>query len=145
MLQDTKDRLKRIEKELNAVLHTMADGVVIIDMEGRITYANPQAEKILGMRRNTIEGAYYFDNKWKQIDDEGDPLKEEELPVAIALKHKKSLKDYIHGITDGEGNTKKDQAITDERRYLLLELMGYLAGDYRHFAYGNTMQGEKQA
>jgi len=106
MLQDTKDRLKRIEKELNAVLHTMADGVVIIDMEGRITYANPQAEKILGMRRNTIEDAYYFDNKWKQIDEEGNPLKEEELPVAIALKHKKSLKDYIHGITDGEGNTK---------------------------------------
>lgn len=79
----------------------MANGVVIIDMEGRITYANPQAEKILGMRRNTIEDAYYFDNKWKQIDEEG--------------------------------------------RYLLLELMGYLAGDYRHFAYGNTIQGEKQA
>lgn len=106
MPQDTQSRIKRIEKELNAVLYTMADGVVIIDMEGKISYANPQAEKILGMRRNDIEEAYYFDNKWKQIDEEGNPLKPEELPVAVALKHKKSIKDYIHGITDGEGNTK---------------------------------------
>ncbi|MCL6471501.1 MAG: PAS domain S-box protein [Firmicutes bacterium] len=69
-------------RNLDKVIETIPDGIVTVDINGRFTFANAAAEKILGVERSKIIGRAYDDPPWKitAIDDK--PLPSEKLPVA---------------------------------------------------------------
>ncbi|MCW5695188.1 MAG: PAS domain S-box protein [Bauldia sp.] len=59
-LEDFRDALQRIE-ELEAVLDTATDGVVVIDGAGRITSANRSAEALFGVEATDMLGRPFAD------------------------------------------------------------------------------------
>ena len=92
--------------EVEHILHTIADGLVIVNPAGEITHANPAAEKILNLRRDDIVGRYYQDGDWQHIDGDGAPYPPEQLPLALALGEQKVVEGLEHGIIASDGEVK---------------------------------------
>jgi PAS domain S-box-containing protein len=92
-----QDELRQKEQDLTRVLETMAEGVGIIDTSGNMTYANPMAQKILGLTGNAITKRTYFDPEWQNLRLDGTPLPREEHPMSIMMATGKEV--YDHEIT----------------------------------------------
>lgn len=80
-----QDELRKKEQDLTRVLDTMAEGVGIIDTTGLMTYANPMAQKILGLNGDEIKMRTYFDFEWQNLRLDGTPLPREEHPMSIMM------------------------------------------------------------
>ncbi len=98
--------LRESEQKLEQILQTMADGMVVVDTEGAITYANPAAEQILEVTRDHILHRYYHERAWRQIDDEGQPYPPEELPLALAMRERRTVREIEHGIIASNSEVK---------------------------------------
>ena len=67
------------------ILEAATDGIVTLDHEGRYTYANAAAERILGVRREQILQRKFNETKWKLTTLKGQPLSDEETPFKKAI------------------------------------------------------------
>jgi PAS domain S-box-containing protein len=75
------------------------NGVVIVTPDGKIEYANENAEQLLGLKRDLITEHYYHDrDPWHQIDRERNTIPVEALPLSIALQQKTNVRAFEHGI-----------------------------------------------
>ena len=101
-----REELINTKNRLEISLQTMLDGMVTINMQGEIIYANPAAIKILELTKDEIAGKYYHDKMWQHIDMESNLLGEEELPVFHALVKDQVVDGFEHGITTPKGKMK---------------------------------------
>lgn len=91
------------ESQLDRVLKTMINGVVVVNLQGQIIYANDSAANILSLEINKIENQYFTSKDWRQINEDGTPFPSEKLPLAIALGKEQTVYNCEHGIiADGE-------------------------------------------
>ncbi|EMY69414.1 PAS domain-containing sensor histidine kinase [Leptospira vanthielii] len=91
------------ESQLDRVLKTMINGVVVVNLKGQIIYANDSAAKILSLSIDKIENKYFASKDWRQIREDGNPFPAEELPLTLALGEQKTVYNCEHGIiADGE-------------------------------------------
>lgn len=88
------EELKINQERLSQILETMAEGVVIYNLEGKLTYANPMAQKILGMKQ--LEGPVlaYDDPEWEVLWVDGTKLPVENYPVNTAIATGQPVYDY---------------------------------------------------
>ena len=77
--------LQKNREWIDRIVETNADGIVIIDLDGQIVFANNAAENILGLRRDLITNRHYNDPAWRITDIAGAPLPEEKLPFYQVL------------------------------------------------------------
>jgi PAS domain S-box-containing protein len=103
--QDESD-LRAAKLELENILGHLPDGVVVVDLEGKITYANPAAQDILAIRRDVIMQRYYNERTWQQVDERGAPYPADQLPLAIALRERRAVGKLEHGIVALDGQVK---------------------------------------
>ena len=97
-VKERTSELRSNQEQLSRILETMAEGVVIINIKGKLTYANPMAKKILGFKKNEdIENAYRNPN-WKYLNLDGSLLTIKEHPVYVAMKTDQAVYDYEIGI-----------------------------------------------
>ncbi len=101
-----EDALRRAERRLDRMLQTMVDGMVVVNLEGQITYANRSAERILEIHHDEILERYYHERAWRQIDDEGNPYPQDQLPLALALGERREVEGIEHGIIAPDGTVK---------------------------------------
>ncbi len=94
------------EAKLDQMLQTLAEGVVMVDDSGEIVYANQAAEEILELQEDSILGHFYQSRSWNQVDGDGQPHDPEELPLAVALREERRVKNLEHGIVAESGETK---------------------------------------
>lgn len=87
--------LREERERLIQILETMAEGVGIIDVEGNITYANPMAERILGLQRDEILTRTYFSTTWHNLRLDGSALPESEHPMSIAMTTGQLVFDHV--------------------------------------------------
>lgn len=93
--------LRSNEERLSQILETMAEGVVIVDMDGTVTYANPMAKKILDITQNDA-GLYIMPNAdflWVN----GETLPMEHYPISKAIKSESPVYDYEIAIQPADG------------------------------------------
>ena len=77
--------LRTSEEKRRLIMNAALDAIVMIDTQGRITFWNPQAEKIFG---------------WKENDIMGKRLSETIIPDKYRERHENGLKHYLQ---TGEG------------------------------------------
>ena len=77
--------LRASEERLGRIIENNANGITIIDLEGRFSFANAAAEKILGVPRTTILQRTYDDPAWKLTAPDGAPLDPDQLPFRRVL------------------------------------------------------------
>jgi len=86
--------LRNNEDRLTKILETMAEGVIICETNGDYTYANPMAQKLIGIQEMNGMVQTYFDPKWPRLKIDGSPLPINEHPIRMALTDGKTVYDY---------------------------------------------------
>lgn len=87
------------EKNLiSAIMETVPLGITVVNLDGRITYANKHAEEILGLTRANILDKTYNDPSWKSNDVKGKPIPDDEMPFNLIMKTQSPIFGYIHAI-----------------------------------------------
>ena len=100
VLEKTKlsEELRSNQEQLSLILETMAEGVGIIDVEGNLVYANPMAQKILGLQKSEMLTRTFYDPKWTNLRLDGTPLPKEEHPMDIMMNTGKPVFDHEIGV-----------------------------------------------
>jgi len=104
--KEMEQAIRESERKLDSMLQTMVEGMVFVNAEGEIIYANAAAEQILEVRRDGILGRYYHEREWQQIDEEGQPYPADQLPLSLALGERRMVEGIEHGIIAPNGETK---------------------------------------
>jgi len=153
------------DERLDEILRHTAAGVVMVNREGRIQYANAAA--LGGRQAEEVIGQLAADPTWKLTDEHGRALSYDELPVPTALRERREVSGFLMGIPmpvgmrwmlvtvvplfHGDGELRGAVATLDdvtERRALAAQLaqaqkmegIGQLAGGMAH-DFNNLLTG----
>jgi PAS domain S-box-containing protein len=96
-------QLQASEERLEHIVETIPDGIIIVNREGAITYANSSAERILGLTRATITERSYNDPKWKITSVDGSPFPDEDLPFTRVMASGQAVYGVEHAIVYPDG------------------------------------------
>ncbi|MBN1290699.1 MAG: PAS domain S-box protein [Candidatus Latescibacteria bacterium] len=102
--EDITDRKKAEEsllreRDLNRrITKTSPSSIVMTNKKGEITFANPQAEKVLGMTKDKITQRTYNSPEWHITDFDGNPFPEEKLSFNRVMATKQSVYDIRHAV-----------------------------------------------
>lgn len=101
--------LRESEMKYRLLFETMAQGVVYQDKDGQITFANPAAEKILGLTLAQMQGRASIDSRWNAIHEDGTPFPGETHPAMVALRDGVAVFNVVMGVYNPQ---------TDERHWI---------------------------
>jgi len=96
VLQQERDLLRR-------VIQTSPAGITIVNHEGQITFANSQAEKVLGLAKKDIAQRTYNKPDWHITDYDGNPFPDEKLPFNLVMATGQPVHDVRHAIEWPDG------------------------------------------
>jgi PAS domain S-box-containing protein len=68
------------EKLLWRLIDTVPEGIIVLDREGKITFANQTVEKILGAPPQQMIGHMFNDPSWVMTNEDGTALTDDDLP-----------------------------------------------------------------
>jgi PAS domain S-box-containing protein len=93
----------RHERDLVAkIMETSPIGILALDRQGEITFANADAELVLGLTRDEARRRYSAP-EWRITDYEGRPLPDEELPFRRVMTTGRAVYDVRHTIKNANG------------------------------------------
>ncbi|WP_312079395.1 PAS domain S-box protein [Chryseobacterium sp.] len=98
-----EETLRENEQRLQGILETMAEGVCVIDAEGKLMYVNPMAQQILGLQERSLKSRTYDNLKWNLTKLDGSPLSTEEHPMTLMLQSVKPIHDHEIAIQRPDG------------------------------------------
>jgi two-component system, cell cycle sensor histidine kinase and response regulator CckA len=97
-LKHAEDALRESEEKYRNLYETMAQGVVYQDVNGRITGANPAAERLLGLMMDDMLGMTSVDPGWRAIHEDGSDFPGETHPSMVALRTGKEVLNVVMGV-----------------------------------------------
>ncbi|TVQ11491.1 MAG: PAS domain S-box protein [Bacteroidetes bacterium] len=101
-----EEQIQRKSNLLISVLDNSPVASTILDENGKITYANHMAEKVLGLTKDEITRRNYNTPKWKITDENGKDFPDEKLPFFIVTNTGRPVFDVIHNIEWPDGTLK---------------------------------------
>ncbi|MBL0741108.1 PAS domain S-box protein [Chryseolinea lacunae] len=106
-------RQKKLEAEqatnrfkLQNTLDNLISAVVVASPDGKITYANKSALYILDTTADEVTEHYFHNPVWKPVDETGQRLAPENLPLSIALTKQQAVGNVLHGLQHENGSMK---------------------------------------
>lgn len=111
-LQKERVELVKLRNLSDIILKNISSGVLTLDTESRIVYANPAAERILQQVKGSMLGVYWPGLIWGKIDEEIVKLfiNEAKLPAGVEIKldlssEKKLILNFSYSdLTDEKNN-----------------------------------------
>lgn len=86
--------LRSNEEQLSRILETMAEGVLIHNLAGNLSYANPMAQKIMGIKEDTNTPGVYINPNWPLLWVNGEDLPDGEHPIEQTIRTGQPVYDY---------------------------------------------------
>ena len=83
-VQDVTER-RAAEHRYETAVNALAEGVAVLDREGRVIAFNKSATRILAMTRDQFTGRMVQDPDWQLQREDGTPFPMEEHPVVVTL------------------------------------------------------------
>ncbi len=106
--------LAREQQELfAAVAQTSTAAITVLDTDGRIIFANPPAEEVLGLSRSTLLERAYDDPAWRSTAPDGGPWPDENQPFIQVLTTGRPVHGVRHAIEWPDG-TRRQLSINGE-------------------------------
>ncbi|MEB3267642.1 MAG: EAL domain-containing protein [Leptolyngbya sp.] len=97
----------RAERDLlDSVMNTSVAAITILSPQGHITYANPSAEHVLGLKLQDLTHRTYDDTKWKITDLYGQPWPDDQLPFRQIMATGEAVFDVRHAIQWPDGRRR---------------------------------------
>ncbi|WP_228037653.1 ATP-binding protein [Nodosilinea sp. LEGE 06152] len=91
--------LRQGEAQLSSVFETIPDGIIILDVTGRIVAANKAAEQLLRLDQDHLADRTYNDLTWAISTVDGQPFPEDELPFVRVMRTGQPVYGVEHAIT----------------------------------------------
>ena len=105
-MKKMQQQLKNNEAYLQRILHTMINGVVVVDHQGKITYINEGALRILELEAGIDPSSCAEFPDMKLVDENGKDLPEDQIPLLIALNLKEKVTNRELGLIVARGELK---------------------------------------
>jgi signal transduction histidine kinase/DNA-binding response OmpR family regulator len=99
--QRAKERLRRERDLISRIMETSPVGIAVADQTGKITFANLQAEKILGLAKAVIAQKMCSVLDWHLTDAEGNLVPGQSSPLKRALDSGQPVQDACYAIEAG--------------------------------------------
>ena len=104
---------KRLEQSLEAehafldqIMATSISAIVVLDAEGRIRFANDEAERVLGISARKTGDRRYDDPEWRITNLDGTDFPADELPFARVMATGQPVHDVRHAIVWPDGSRR---------------------------------------
>lgn len=98
-----QEELKQERDLLARIMETNPAGIVVVEANGQITFGNPRAEEILGLKKTDFTARSYAATEWKSTDYDGAPWPDEKQPFVLVMQTKKPVNDIRHAIEWPDG------------------------------------------
>lgn len=95
------------QRNFQTLFETMPQGVLFFNRHGKITAANPAAERILGVPLDEMIGKTAHDPMWDVINEDGSPCSSEEYPTEVALRTCRDSAGRILGVWNPEEKRRR--------------------------------------
>ncbi|HET6431287.1 sensor domain-containing protein [Dyella sp.] len=96
--RDAADAQASRERLYTFLFQHVQAGIVLHRANTEIIYANETALRLLGMSHDALLGAFYTDEHFEFLREDGSPMPLEEFPVAQALGSRRVVNDLILGL-----------------------------------------------
>jgi diguanylate cyclase (GGDEF)-like protein/PAS domain S-box-containing protein len=90
--------LKASEATYRTLFETVPQGVIYHDAAGRITSANPAAQRILGLSLTQMQGLTPVDPSWHAVREDGSDFPGEHHPAMVALRTGQPVRNVVMGV-----------------------------------------------
>jgi len=104
---------KRLEQRLEAehafleqIMATSVSAIVVLDGEGRIRFANDEAERVLGISAQRVGERRYEDPEWRITELDGSDFPADRLPFARVTATGRPVQDIRHAIVWPDGSRR---------------------------------------
>lgn len=95
--------LQRERDLMGSIMETSPMGVIVMDQDGEIVFANDQAVRVHGLSREKMIGLKYNDPTLKITAFDGSPFPEERLAFSRVMKIRNAVLDIRHAIHWDDG------------------------------------------
>jgi len=102
-LEESETRLRTLATEQAAILGQLAEGVIVADPAGRITFVNEAAARIHGVARLDVEPDNYSDT-YHLLTVEGEPYPSSELPLSRAVLRGETISEACWRVRRPDGS-----------------------------------------
>lgn len=102
-LKRTEEALRHERDLVAKIIDTSPIGIVALDRQGEITFANADAERVLGLTRDEAAGRRYNAPDWRVTDYDGRPFPDEESAFRRVMATGQSLYNVRHAIEIASG------------------------------------------
>ncbi len=90
--------LKMKDREYKLILDHLQEGIIVHARDTRILFANKRAQKILGIKENSLLGKKANETFRNLINKDSVEMKVEDFPVNVVVATKEKLRKYVVGI-----------------------------------------------
>jgi PAS domain S-box-containing protein len=101
--RSTEEALFQQQRLMARIYETSPVGITMVNTAGEITFANPEAERILGLTKDTITQLTYNAPEWQITAIDGGPFPHHELPFIRVLSTGLPVRDVRHAIQWPDG------------------------------------------
>ncbi|MFO7541063.1 MAG: ATP-binding protein, partial [Chloroflexota bacterium] len=98
-----EEALERERMLLANIMETSPVSIIVVNRAGQLTFANSQAERVLGLVKDEITQRTYNAPAWRITDFAGGPLPDEKLPFQQVMAIQKPVYDVQHAIEWPDG------------------------------------------
>ncbi len=96
--KEAEEALRREHDLLSQITETSPAGIVVVDRQGQIIFANPYMLRTLGLTRDEITQRAYNAPEWHITDFDGNPFPDEQLPFRQVMATGRPVHDIRHAI-----------------------------------------------
>ena len=104
MLRRQADKALRYERDLvSRIMETSPIGITLLNREGEITFANANAERVLGLSKDEVTSRTYNAPDWHITGFDGEPFPDEALAFRQVMASGKPVYGVRHAIETSDG------------------------------------------
>ena len=101
LLDRTRSELKDQKQFLSDVTNSMSEGFVVLDLQGRVSYANPESVRLLGWDHSELKGGHFMEQVYRNRDKDSFDLSE--CAISLTLKDGQVRKELEDRFVDKRG------------------------------------------
>ncbi len=105
-LQRAERRSAEAEARSRSIVHTVEEGLMLVEADGTVLMSNPAARRMLGLEAEGVLGGVTGPPRWQVIYPDGTPVPDHDLPERSVFLSGQPMRGVVQGIVGENGLTR---------------------------------------